>query len=204
MRKTIIFFVILFLFSCNLSNNNKVNKELKEKELALKEKELELKEKELSLKENQMNKIQNNSTEEIIQDIREKFKTINSEVNVYRKVKKDLSNSSTEGGELEGFFYNSELRKIIVCYYGETGKSIEEFYFWNGDIFFTFTQDYFYDKPMYLEDSTVEKINENRYYFNNKKLIQWIDSNKIKVKASLFSDKEIEINEKVTKLKQYL
>ena len=47
---------------------------------------------------------ENSYEEEIISDIREKFGAVNYNINSYKKVKKELMDESTEGGELEAFF----------------------------------------------------------------------------------------------------
>lgn len=140
--------------------------------------------------------------EEIISDIREKFGAVNYNINSYRKVKKDLIDESTEGGELEAYFKKEELKKIVVSYYGEMGKLIKEYYFWDNDLFFVFTQEYSYDMPMYMDGSKVDKIDENRYYIHNDKLIRWLDPNKEKVVKSKFIQKETEVLQNAKTLKE--
>ncbi|WP_271769914.1 hypothetical protein [Aquimarina algiphila] len=186
-----------------LKNNNlKLIK--KDKSEVRDKKKLELKENKSSHITNTQDQEKPKTEQEIISDIREKFGAINYNINSYKKVKKDLSGESTEGGELEGYFKNVELKKIITSYYGEMGKLIEEYYLWNDQLFFVFTQAYSYNMPMYMEDSKVIKINENRYYFYNDKLIRWLDSQKEKVIKSNFAKKEIEILQKTKKLKEKL
>ncbi len=140
--------------------------------------------------------------EELISDIREKFGAINYNINSYTKVKKDVMEESTEGGELEGYFKNTELRKMITTYYGEMGKLIEEYYLWDDQLFFVFTHEHYYDKPMHMEGSKVSKINENRYYFYKDKLVRWLDPQKKKVAKSKFTEKGTEILQKSKKLKE--
>ena len=120
----------------------------------------------------------------------------------YKKIKKDLKGESSEGGELKGYFNNEELKKIVVSYYGEMGKLIEEYYFWNNNLFFVFTQDYLYNMPKIMDGSKVEKIDENRYYFSEGKLIRWLDPNKEKAAKSKMTEKEKEILQKTNKLKE--
>ena len=139
---------------------------------------------------------------EIISDIREKFGAVNYNINSYKKVKKDLMDESTEGGELEAYFKKEELKKIVAIYFGEMGKLIKEYYFWDNDLFFVFTQEYSYDMPMYMDGSKVDKIDENRYYVHNDKLIRWLDPNKEKVGKSKFIQKETEILQNAKTLKQ--
>jgi len=203
------------IVSCNqTSTDNKTNDSIKEKEkyrilAELDKKELELKEKELELKENELARIQDDqdkkepeTEEEVISDIREKFGAVNYNLNSYKKIKKDLMDESTEGGELEGYFKKEELKKIVTSYYGEMGKLIEEYYFWDNELFFVFTQDYSYNMPMYMDGSKVDKIDENRYYIHKNKLIRWLNPNKEKVAKSKFTKKETEILQNTKKLEE--
>ena len=82
------------------------------------------------------------------------------------------------------------------------GKLIEEYYFWDNELFFVFTKDYSYDMPMYMDDSKVAQIDENRYYIHHEKLIRWLDPNKEKVAKSKFIQKETEIWQNTKKLKE--
>ena len=127
--------------------------------------------------------------QEIIQDIRKKYKIINDNCNLYKRISSGLMGYSTEGGNIVAYFDNADLRKAVVTYYGETGKVIYEYYVWDNDVFFIFRQDFYYNSPIYwTEDKPEEgieaydenktKIFENRYYFSNDKLIRWIDPDK--------------------------
>jgi hypothetical protein len=212
MKKSIIYCLTILTVACNQASTDNIdNGALKEKELELAKKELELKEKELELKETEIYRLQDNqdkedskTEEEIISDIREKFGAINYNIDSYKKVKKDLMDQSTEGGELEGHYKNGELKKIVASYYGEMGKLIEEYYFWDNDLFFVFTQDFSYNMPMYMDDSKVDKIDENRYYFHNDKLVRWLDTYKENVTNSKFNQKETEILQDTKNLKEKL
>jgi len=213
MKKIIIYCLTILIVSCNqTSTDNKTNDSIKEKEkyrilAEIDKKKLELKEKELELKENELARIQDDqdkkehkTEEEVITDIREKFGAVNYNLNSYKKIKKDLMDETTEGGELEGYFKKEELKKIVTSYYGEMGKLIEEYYFWDNELFFVFTQDYSYNMPMYMDGSKVDKIDENRYYIHKNKLIRWLNPNKEKVAKSKFTKKETEILQNTKKL----
>ena len=193
MNKSIIYFFTILLISCSQSNNDNQDT-LQEKELELTKKELELKERELKLKEGELSKLQEapvkdktQTEEEIISDIREKFGAINYNINSYSVVKKPLMDKSTEGGEIQAFFKGEELKKVIVTYYFEMGKLIEEYYFWETNLFFIFKQEHSYNMPMYMEGSEVESVSEYRFYFDSDKLIRWLDPTKSKVAKSKFS-----------------
>ncbi|PZR24030.1 MAG: hypothetical protein DI535_22800 [Citrobacter freundii] len=58
---------------------------------------------------------------------------------------------------------------------------------------FLFEKEERYDKPMYLKDSKTISIKENRYYFNNEKLIHWITDKGVIVNATNYSAKETEM-----------
>lgn len=113
-------------------------------------------------------------TEDPIESIRKQYSTINSKVPTYRKVKKNLTGFSAEGGELVAWFHGPSIMKLTATFLGEMGRATEEYYFWNGKLIFVFRQDSNYSKP--LSGKVVSK-KENRYYFANDKLIRWIDEN---------------------------
>ena len=104
--------------------------------------------------------------------VRQHFAAINKSIHKYRKVKKALSGFSTEGGELVAYFDGQKTMKIAATYFGETGKAIEEYYFWDDKLIFVFRKEQTYDKPM---SGKVARSTENRFYFNNGRLFRWID-----------------------------
>jgi len=108
-----------------------------------------------------------------IESIRQHYAGINQNVTRYRRVKKNLSGYSAEGGELFAYFHGPTVMKIVATFFGETGRSVEEYYFWNGQLIFVFQTDNRYDKPF---GKIVRKI-ENRFYFKDGKMIRWLDEN---------------------------
>ena len=129
-------------------------------------------------------------TNKIIFNIREEFKIINSDT-TYIVVEKDLSGFSTEGGVLFSFYDKSTLKKSIITFYGEMSKRIDEYYFKNGKLIFVFKQNFYYDKPIYMNGFKVDYIEENRYYFYENKLIKWIDDKKVERNVNEKSNKNI-------------
>jgi len=109
-----------------------------------------------------------------IQSIRQHYAQINRSAGLYKRVKKELSGFSAEGGELVAYFHGPSLMKMVATYFGESGKGTEEYYFWDGKLIFVLRTDFRYDKP--LSGKVVRKT-ENRFYFSNDKLIRWIDEN---------------------------
>lgn len=116
--------------------------------------------------------------ENVIKNIREEYKKINSDTNLI-VIEKDLTGLSTEGGVLFSYYDKTGLRKAVLTFYGEMGKSIDEYYFKDGKLIFLFKQKFYYNQPIYFEDGfKVERTEENRYYFCNEKLVRWIDAEK--------------------------
>jgi len=109
-----------------------------------------------------------------ISSIRRRYADINKNLAQYKVVKKELSGFSTEGGELIAYFDGPGIAKIAATYYGETGRSLEEFYYWDGKLIFVFRKQDSYDKPM---SGKVVKTRENRFYFSNDELVRWINEN---------------------------
>jgi len=130
-------------------------------------------------------------SEAAIETIRQHYAAINKNVTLYRRVKKDLAGYSAEGGELIASFHGPTIMKIAATFFGETGKTTEEYYYWDGKLIFVFRREAHYDKP--LSGKVVSTI-ENRFYFKEDKLIRWIDENGKEIAASSteFAEKEKE------------
>ena len=124
----------------------------------------------------------------------------------YLNINKELTENSAEGGEIKAYYDDTVLRKVIAAYYGETGKKVIDYYFWDNAIFFMFVQEYKYNSPVYVTEDMPEagleaydesktKITENRYYFTQNRLIRWLDNNKKKVdiNSPLFIEKQKEL-----------
>ncbi|MEK6333627.1 MAG: hypothetical protein AABM67_01685 [Acidobacteriota bacterium] len=109
-----------------------------------------------------------------IASIRQHYAQINRNAALYKKVKKELSGFSAEGGELLAYFHGPSVMKIVATFFGESGKASEEYYFWDGQLIFVLRKDFQYNKPL---SGKVIRTTENRFYFNSGKLIRWIDEN---------------------------
>jgi len=112
-------------------------------------------------------------TNDPIESIRQHYANINQNVSRYRRVKKNLSGYSAEGGELIAYFHGPSVMKMVATFFGETGRTVEEYYYWNGQLIFVFQTENRYDKPF---GKIVRKI-ETRFYFKDDKLIRWLDEN---------------------------
>lgn len=107
-----------------------------------------------------------------VRTIRQRFTTINQGIRRYKKVKKELSGFSAEGGELIAYLDGRAIVKIVATYYGETGRTLEEYYYWNGELIFVLRKELTYDKPL---SGKVVRTKEDRFYFDHRTLIKWID-----------------------------
>lgn len=116
----------------------------------------------------------NLQSNDAIESIRQRYAGINQNVSRYRQVKKNLSGFSAEGGELVAYFHGPSVMKMVATFFGETGRSVEEYYFWNGQLIFVLRTESRYDKP--LSGKVVTKI-ENRFYFKEDKMVRWLDEN---------------------------
>lgn len=111
---------------------------------------------------------------EAISSIRQRYALINKGLARYKVVKKELAGFSTEGGELTAYFDGAKIMKMAATYMGETNSSFEEFYYSNDKLIFVLRKQEIYDEPM---SGKVVKTKVNRFYFNDGKLIKWVDEN---------------------------
>ena len=126
-----------------------------------------------------------------IASIRQHYAQINRSVPLYKKVKKELSGFSAEGGELLAYFHGPSVMKIVATFLGESGKASEEYYFWDGQLIFVLRKDFQYSTPL---SGKVIKTTENRFYFSGGKLIRWIDENakEVAYEAPTYQEKQKE------------
>lgn len=110
---------------------------------------------------------------ELISSIRERYAAVNKNLAKYRVVRKELSGFSAEGGELVAYFHGASVVKVVATHLGETGRSLEEFYYRGGELVFVFYRRETYDAPM---SGKVSKTAEERFYFAGGRLIRWLDS----------------------------
>ena len=126
-----------------------------------------------------------------IETIRQHYAAINKNVTLYRRARKDLSGYSEEGGALIAYFHGPTIMKIAATFFGETGRSTEEYYYWDGKLIFVFRREARYDKPL---SGKIVATKESRFYFKDDKMIRWIDENGKEVAAGSteFTEKEKE------------
>ena len=120
------------------------------------------------------------TVDEQVKTVRGQYDAVKKELSRCKQVKRDLPDESAEGGELTAYFSGKSLRKLMAKVYGETGRAAEEYYFWDGRLFFVLRVESRYDKP--LSGKVVSK-SEERFYFVDDALIRWLDPQKKEVSA---------------------
>ena len=115
----------------------------------------------------------NGDEQRAVSVIRQRYAAINKELAKYKAVKKELVGFSTEGGELTAYFEGPRLRKIVARFQGESGRALEEYYYWDDELQFVYRKDDTYTEPM---SGKVASSDETRFYFEGRKLIRWLDS----------------------------
>jgi hypothetical protein len=118
--------------------------------------------------------------EKKVKAIRIRYDEVERDLKNCKQVKRAVMDESAEGGELTAYFSGQSLRKLVGIFYGETGKTIEEYYFWDERLFFVLRVDSHYDEPL---SGKVVRKSEERFYFADDALIRWLDPEKKEVSA---------------------
>jgi hypothetical protein len=140
-----------------------------------------------------------------ILEIRKEYKNIRDALPSLNKVELELSGYSAEGGRATAYRDSKKgIRLIRVELYGESGKVFEEFYYRNGSLIFALYESHRYNVPFYVTPEVAKdaggvafdpkrtKITEDRYYFENGKMLRWIDENKKDISTTSNEFKESE------------
>lgn len=104
--------------------------------------------------------------------IKAQYADINATLKSDKKEVKEDTIESTDGNEVALYFKADTIKKISVVYYGETGKALEEYYFFNKKLIFYYSVEYRYDVPIYVNNGNVKIASkkEKRYYLNDDKI----------------------------------
>lgn len=147
------------------------------------------------------------------------IKNIRENIDIYDTTMVNFWDETSEGGQVIAYFENDDLKLMEVFLYGEIGMRKIEYYFNSGELIFVLNTDYSYNRPIYWDeerakenndtvcfDSNKTMIKENRYYFENKRLIRWIKPNgeEINNKIEDYENLEIEILRYIEKMKEKL
>ena len=93
-------------------------------------------------------------------------------------IKRELQGYSLEGGELTAYFQKGVPLKMVAKHYGETGRAINEYYFWQGRLFFIVQTTQRYNAPLGTKNEAdkFKFAGQERFYFKNGAMWLWINS----------------------------
>lgn len=138
------------------------------------------------------------SSEQVILNIRNEFSKINNN-NKLKYTQQSLDSTSEEGGIIKKFYDNTDLKKVVISYYGETGKRVIEYYFKENEVIFVYEVEERYSRPITEDNSAKAKTKiENRIYFDKKKIVRWINDGKRITDEKLYDEKEAELMDILT------
>jgi hypothetical protein len=104
--------------------------------------------------------------------IKTQYAEINKNLKSYKKIEKTDTAETTEGNEVLLYYKGNEIKKIATTYYGETGKALYEYYFFNKKLIFCYFVDYHYNKPFYITGGgKITSTTEERFYLDNDKVL---------------------------------
>jgi hypothetical protein len=120
------------------------------------------------------------SVEDKVKLIRAHYAEIERGLKDCKKVKRDLPEESTEGGELTAYLKDSSVRKLSANFFGEMGRTLMEYYFWDNQLIFVLRVESRYTRIL---SGVVKSKTEERFYFADGNLIRWLDAQKKDVTA---------------------
>jgi hypothetical protein len=123
--------------------------------------------------------------EDVLASIKKKKEKIETKLKDYsfRKVDDLISDGN---GVVSGYFKDAEAKKVSTQHFGKEKRSFTDFYFDDGMLIYAVSQDFVYNKPNYYTeelakeahdtewyDDSKTKLEINKYYFSDNKLIKW-------------------------------
>ena len=134
--------------------------------------------------------------------IKAQYAEINGALKFYKKTTKEDTAESTEGNEISLFFKGDTIKKIRAIYYGETGKALTEYYFYNKRLIFYYFEEDRYDVPIYANTGKVKIASkkEKRYYLKDDKIFGVKLNPKETVSSKEFKELTINIQKEAFRL----
>lgn len=183
MRTTIIILTLFLLIGCNDSGQNTVSQN--DRLELVPESDKDLREK---YEQQQQDTLSIDTISKRLKPIKENFKRING-IKEWTSIDELKLYESTEGGAATYYFLKDTLLKIVVVQFGETGKTIQEYYTKDNELSFVFEKTYNYNRPITWDSTAMKENNdtevfdideseviEERSYFENTVLIRQINN----------------------------
>lgn len=113
-------------------------------------------------------------------DFAKRYAAVNAQARHSRRVERNLTGLSAEGGTLTGWFNGQKLSRLTARLYGETGQQTAEYSFWSGHLFFVLQTTRHYKQPLGAHvlpgpEGAVAHVEQSRYYFQNGRLMRWLE-----------------------------
>lgn len=89
----------------------------------------------------------------------------------YEKTEKDIFDSSSEGGTVEGFWLDNNLKMMRLHLYGEMGKIQTDYYIIDDNIIYTVITITEYDKPFYMDDVNIKVYYKELFIIDDKVMV---------------------------------
>jgi hypothetical protein len=147
--------------------------------------------------------------------IRDEYQAIREALPLLTTEQADISDLSTEGGEATAYRdADGRIRLIELSLYFDTGMIREAFYFSEGFLIFVLRARHQYNAPFYLVQEEADaigveafeagktRITEDRFYFQQGKMIRWLDDHRkaMAAESPSFEDNEKELRERASDL----
>jgi hypothetical protein len=127
--------------------------------------------------------------------IRNRYRSINASLRHYSQIERPLPGYSTEGGQLDAYYYRSAPRKLVAFLYGCSFQSQTEYYFWDNRLVLVDEVRLDGAGAMSREVPIPVRRRENRFYFRQGRLVRWIapGQRKMPVENSDARQKQVEL-----------
>jgi len=102
-----------------------------------------------------------------------------NELSSYEKIQLTPSTESTEGASVEYYYSENILKAVKAIYYGETGKTRLEYYFYSPLTYVSKLTEYHYSMPIYFDNSKITSINHSSFIVCHGNLIKGIGNNAV-------------------------
>jgi hypothetical protein len=135
-------------------------------------------------------------TKKIINDIKTAYKETN-DFDKYKKITMDIPAGGmgpTNGGKTVFYFKKNNLKKVSEFFDWGNGKTINEYYYNNNELFFAFEQNVRYEDSS-EENHKIKESLENRYYFHKNSMVLWINEQNKKLELSMDTFNEFKVKE---------
>lgn len=97
----------------------------------------------------------------------------------YQKIETTLLGESAEGASVEYYYLANALKAIKSIYYGETGKTELEYYFYSLSTYTSKLTDYYYSVPIYIDHSEIVAIKQSNFTVCRGELVRGIGDDAI-------------------------